>query len=420
MLREGAATISELLTILLWASCAGSGVLLLYWGAVTWHALRTWVQIPTARAGLKYPLAEAEWPSVCVIVPAHNEESCIGLVAASVCRQEYPGERLSMVFALDRCTDGTERVLREALGEEVDSRAEIVRIAACPDGWAGKVNAMWTAVMQSEKARSADVLLFADADTVFDPTCLKACLGLMKHRGLEMLSLLSTLTRDKWFERIAQPVAGMELVRMYPITRTNFPNQERPFANGQFIMIRREAYERFEGHKAVHWAVLEDVELARVADRAKVPLGVFLADGQLLCRMYTNWAEFRRGWKRIFTESANRKRSRLAGIAWRMRTLGIVLPALALLGAVAGLALRLGGNGGGVADWALGLGSAAIVMFGIALTACAGLGRTPLGGIFGFPIGAWMVSGILLEAARDLKKGTPTEWAGMTYARSAR
>jgi chlorobactene glucosyltransferase len=409
--------------IFLWAACLSSGAVALYWGAVIYHVVRTWWWIPTARAGLENPLAEGEWPTVCVIVPAHNEEACIAGVARSLAGQEYPAGRLSMVFSLDRCTDGTERVLREALGEVVGAgggAAEIIRIEACPAGWAGKVNALWTAVNASPAARGAEVLLFVDADTTLDPRCVRACLGLMKQRGLGMLSLLSTLTRDTWFEVVAQPVAGMELVRMYPITRTNHPNQERPFANGQFIMIRREAYERFEGHKAVHWAVLEDVELARAADRAGVPLGVFLADGLLHCRMYSSWAEFRRGWKRIFTESANRKQSRLRGIAWRLRTLGIALPALAAMGAAAGLGMRVSGNGGGVADWALGLGVAGTAVFACALWACASLGNTPRRGVLAFPAGAWLVSGVLLEAARDLRAGTPTEWGGMTYSRDAR
>ena len=361
--KRGPTSIPNLLNIFLWSACGASAILLLYWGAVLWHVFRTWWSIPTVRAGLEHPLPEDQWPSVCVIVPAHNEESCIAIVAKSLTQQDYPADRLSLAFALDRCTDRTEEVLGATLAAAPNARAEIVRIAECPQGWAGKVNAMWTAVTTVAAARRADVLLFADADTMLDPQCLKACLGLMGHRGLDMLSLLSTLTRDRWFECMTQPVAGMELVRMYPVTRTNFPSQERPFANGQFIMIRREAYERFEGHKAVHWAVLEDVELARAADRAKVPLGVFLADGMLYCRMYANWAEFRRGWKRIFTESANRKRSRLVGIAWRLRALGVFLPALAAVGACTGLGLRLAGSGGGVADWAMGLGAAAVCMF---------------------------------------------------------
>jgi len=394
-------------------------VISLVWGTVLYHVARTWLTIPTVRAGLKAPLADDAWPRVCVIVPAHNEEACIATIAASIAAQVCPPDRLSMVFALDRCTDSTEAVLRRTLGD-APRNAEILSIEACPQGWTGKVNALWMAVTTSPAARHADILLFADADTNLHPDCLRACLGLMHQRGLDMLSLLSTLTRSQWFEKVAQPVAAMELVRMYPITRTNFPGQERPFANGQFIMVRRDAYERFDGHRAVHWAVLEDVELARAADRAKVPLGVFLADGLLHCRMYATWAEFRRGWKRIFTESANRKRTRLIGIAWRMRLLGVILPTLALVGAVAGLGLRIAGNGGGVGDWALGLGAAAICLFFGALSACAALGRSPFIGVPLFPIGAWLVSGIFTQAARDLRDGKPLEWAGMTYNREAR
>lgn len=393
---------------------------MVYWGAVLWHAVRTWIAVPTARAGLSIGMEDVELPRVCVIVPAHNEEACIGRVAESLLRQEYPVARLTMAFALDRCTDRTEEVLRDVLGEAAHARATVVKIERCPEGWAGKVNAIWTAVNEVAAAREAEVLLFVDADTVLEPSCIRACLGLMKQRGLEMLSLLSTLTRDQWFERVAQPVAAMELVRMYPVMRTNHPNQQRPFANGQFIMIRQEAYRRFDGHRAVHWAVLEDVEIARAADRANTPLGVFLADGLLHCRMYANWAEFRRGWKRIFTESANRKRSRLSGIVWRMRMLGTVLPALAAAGSAAGLALRIAGRGGGAADWAAGLGAAAVVVMGLALAACARLGGSPLTSVPLFPAGAWLVAGILAEAAKDLRRGTPTQWAGMTYNRAAR
>lgn len=409
-----------MLTIVLAACGVGSVALMVYWGAVLWHAARTWMRVPTARAGLGVRMEEGELPRVCVIVPAHNEEACIGHVAESLLRQEYPPERLTMAFALDRCTDRTEEVLRGVLGGAAEDRATIVRIRECPEGWAGKVNAIWRAVNEVEAAREAEVLLFADADTMLDPSCIRACLGLMKQRGLEMLSLLSTLTRDRWFERVAQPVAAMELVRMYPILRTNHPNQQRPFANGQFIMIRQEAYRRFDGHRAVHWSVLEDVELARAADRAKVPLGVFLADGLLRCRMYANWAEFRRGWKRIFTESANRKRSRLGGIAWRMRLLGTILPGLALAGAATGAGMRIAGNGGGIADIALGVCTAGLSVFAVAVGACARLGGTPVADVPLFPAGAWLVSGILAEAADDLRRGTPTQWAGMTYVRAAR
>lgn len=37
----------------------------------------------------------------------------------------------------------------------------------------------------------------------------------------------------------------------------------RAFANGQFILLTRAAYDKIGGHEAVKSAVLEDLELAR-------------------------------------------------------------------------------------------------------------------------------------------------------------
>jgi hypothetical protein len=282
------------------------------------------------------------------------------------------------------------------------------------------VHALWRAVGDSPEARAADVLLFLDADTMMDPTCVRAAVGLMRSRGLGMLSVLSTLSIDTWFERVVQPAAALELVRMFPLRRTNWPSQQRPFANGQFIMIDRAAYFGFGGHGAVRQHVLEDVELARAADRAGVRIGVVLADGLLRCRMYANWAEFRRGWTRIFTEAANRKVSRLVRIAWRSRLFSTMLPLAGAAGLLAGAAALVLGRTSDPALWAVRLGAAGTLAYASTLALCMRLGRTPLVSVAAFPIGAWMVSDILLACARSLRKGEPIEWAGRVYRREAR
>jgi hypothetical protein len=56
----------------------------------------------------------------------------------------------------------------------------------------------------------------------------------------------------------------------------------------------------------------------------------------------------------------------------------------------------------------------------VALLACSRLGKMPMIGVPAFPIGAYLVAGILLEAARDLRQGKPTEWAGIVYTRESR
>src|SRR5205823_291327 len=92
---------------------------------------------------------------------------------------------------------------------------------------------------------------------------IRACVALLERRRLDLLSLLSTLTCDTWFERLAQPAAGFELVRQYPISRANRRSNPRAFANGQFMLFRRAAYDAIGGHGAVHDELLEDLALAR-------------------------------------------------------------------------------------------------------------------------------------------------------------
>ncbi len=404
--------------VVLLLGALGLGV---YWGVVAWHIGRMMRRVPTCREGLKLAraaelLKAATAPKVCVVVPAHNEAGVVGKLAASLMKQTYPVSRLSAVFCLDRCTDSTAHEVRQATGGA--DHVEIMEIGECPPDWAGKVNAVRMGVRGSALARGADVLLFTDADTEFDPECVRASVALLQDRGLGMMSLMSTLTSEAWFERLVQPAAGMELMRQYPLVRANArpPEHRRAFANGQFMLFTREAYEAVGGHEAVRGAVLEDIELARLAERRGVPGGLMFADGMLRCRMYGSYAEFVRGWKRIYIESANRRVKRLRAIGVRARVLGTVLPALAA-GAI-GVGTWLSPDPLAIATGATGVFGMVLMLLTLAWS--YRIGHTPVWCVPLYPIGAWAAGGILLEAAKDLKTGVPVRWAGKEYVREAR
>lgn len=415
-------------TILVALSAAGIG-LLGYWAAVGYHVARTMALIPTARHALRIGLPAEDPPRVCILVPAHNEQACIGTLAASLCAQDYPPDRLSMVFVLDRCTDGTRARLEQALRDGGGlGRAEIIELNACSPGWIGKPHALWSGFRGSTAAANADLLLFVDADTHLDPRLIRAATALLLNRRLGMLSLLSTLTYDHWFETIVQPAAGMELMRQFPVVKANGggapdrragSRKRRPFANGQFIMIRRADYEAIGGHESVRAIVLEDVELARRADKSGIACGFFLDGGLLTCRMYDSFAALKRGWKRIFTEAANTKPHRLRKLARRTRLVGTALPLLTLCGLFAGLWLRTGVHALPATIAAVSCALGLLVWAGVLAWSYA-IGRIPLWGLIGFPLGSWITGGIMREAARDLERGRPTEWGGMSIARTAR
>ena len=74
------------------------------------------------------------------------------------------------------------------------------------------------------------------------------------------------------------------------------PNQRIAAANGQFLLVEREAYRRLGGHATVADKVLEDVELAFMAKRRRVGLRFRYAEDAVATRMYRSTAAMVEGW----------------------------------------------------------------------------------------------------------------------------
>jgi chlorobactene glucosyltransferase len=398
--------ISELLG---WVLGTGAVVTTLLWGFVWGQVAQAMRLVPTLRRGQSLAATDPPTGRVCVVVPAHNEARVIAEFVRSLRMETYP--QLRVVLALDRCTDDTAALVRG--GVAGDGRFEIIEIDACPDGWAGKVHAVHAGVTRSRGAQDAEYLLFADADTTFEPGCIAASLALMRERKLDLLSLVSTLSHDTWFERVVQTAAALELMRQYPLTRANGLKDRRAFANGQFMLFTRNAYDAVGGHAAVSGALLEDLALARLVMDRRRNVGVFMAEGLLHCRMYANWAQFRRGWKRIYTEAADRRASRLSVAAARVRSLGTVLPLWTFACGIYGALLALRDFRTALPLLILWL-VATLVWLG-ALLRIAAVAHAPPWTAPLHIVGAWLTGGLLNEAADDLRSRVPTQWGGREY-----
>jgi chlorobactene glucosyltransferase len=398
-----------LLTIFGWMLSVGPVGTILWWGVIWFRVEHSMRAIPTLRLGQKLATAHPPAGTVCVVVPAHNESRVIAGLVKSLRAETYP--QLRFVLALDRCTDDTASLARAEIA--ADERFEIIEIDACPANWTGKVNALHSAVTRSRGAADAEYLLFADADTLFSPGCIASSLALMRHRKLDLLSLLSTLTHDTWFERVVQTAAAFELMRQYPLTLANALKDRRAFANGQFMLFRRDAYKAVGGHQAVNSALLEDLAFARLIEAKKLIAGVFLAAGLFHCRMYADWPQFRRGWKRIYTEAANRKVRCLSLSARRIRWLGTIFPAW-MLGAGPFGALVVARDA--QIGWTvLALWLVALLLWVGALARICTLSRAPAWTAPLHIIGAWLTASLLAEAAGDLRSRRPLWWGGREY-----
>jgi chlorobactene glucosyltransferase len=390
--------------------CVGPVAVILIWGLIGHRVRRTMRILPTLRFGQTLAAADPPAGRVCVVVPAYNEARVIAGLVASLRAETYREARY--VLALDRCTDETAALARAAIAG--DERFEIVEIDACPSDWAGKVHAVHAGVTRSRGAAEADFLLFADADTLFSPGCIASALALMRARELDLLSLLSTLTHDTWFERVVQTAAALELMRHFPLTRVNgIDGRRRAFANGQFMLFRRDTYDAIGGHEAVKDALLEDLALARRVDDGTRKLGVFMADGLFHCRMYADWPQFRRGWKRIYTEAASRRAKRLSAWSNRSRWLGTLLPLWTLAAFPLGAIILSRDE---VRGWTvIALALVALAVWLVALGRITALARAPWWTAPLHMVGAWLTADLMKEAARDLRTRTPTQWGGREY-----
>ncbi len=188
-----------------------------------------------------------------VIVPARNEEDCIGTCLESLVRQSEDvfelGRDWELVVVDDDSTDRTAEIARSIAG------VTVIKASKLEKGWTGKANAIWTA---ARKARGR-WLLFSDADTVHEPGNLRRAMHEATRHKAGMLSYSPRQVVSGLAQRKRMPLVFCELVLAYPPAKVTDPNQRIVAANGQFLLVEREAYRRIGGHVAVKDRVLEDV-----------------------------------------------------------------------------------------------------------------------------------------------------------------
>lgn len=277
------------------------------------------------------PIAKRAAPRlpVAVVIPARNEAHAIADCVRGVLAQDVPAQEIVVVD--DRSTDDTGAIaLRAAAGA---TNLRVVPGEPPPPGWLGKP----AAVVRGYRHTSADWLAFVDADVRLAPTCLRAALWYARERQLDLVSLAAYQDAEPGAERLIQPWVYGVLDALLPSWEVAAdPAGPLALANGQFILIRRAAYERAGTHAAVANRVIDDVALAQAARRVGARGAFVPAPSLLRTRMYRGLGEIRAGWTRTLAQAAAGGSLRRA-FALALLVLGVsVLP----------FALLLGGGGG--------------------------------------------------------------------------
>jgi len=238
------------------------------------------------------PEAPLDSPLVSVIVPARNERRNIERCLRSVLAARYP--RLEVLMIDDRSDDGTADIAR-AIARD-DGRLRVIVASELPIGWFGK---QWACATGARAARG-DLLLFTDADTWHAPDLLPRAVNALRARVADLLSVAGRQEMHGFWERVVQPQFFALLSIRYGgtehVSRTK--RAVDAIANGQFILVRRQAYDAMGGHERVRDRVAEDLAMAQEYVRSGRRIALLMAEHQLSTHMYASLRELIAGWRK--------------------------------------------------------------------------------------------------------------------------
>jgi len=233
-----------------------------------------------------------------VIIPARNEERSLPTCLASLLIQSEPGFLLGQQWELIIVNDDSTDRTREIAAESASNHVGVILLDAPAldlsnrGGFTGKSNACWTGA-QAARGRH---FLFTDADTLHEIDDLSRSLREAERHKAALLSYSPRQIVTGFWQHAVMPLVFSELASVYPSKEVNDPVRSLAAANGQFLLIDRDAYFAVGGHRAVGRDILEDVALASNVKRSRRTIRFRYAPEAVSARMYRTTSEMIEGW----------------------------------------------------------------------------------------------------------------------------
>ena len=260
-------------------------------------------------------------PTISAIIPARNEQATIDQCVESLAQQP---EITEILVINDQSTDATGEIVQTL--QATYPQLRLLQTVALPPGWVGKNHA----VFQGAREAKGDWLLFTDADVIHGPasarralqiagvlsatrsTAIPGCVTATSASdtgssacALASSSAISHLVSfspeqltESWYEKALIPVVYCRLANKFSFDYVNDPANPAAAANGQFLLISREAYDAVGGHAAIAAELLEDVALATKVKQAGYRIWFGSGKGIVSVRMYRTFAAMWEGWKK--------------------------------------------------------------------------------------------------------------------------
>jgi chlorobactene glucosyltransferase len=368
-----------------------------------WRAVNQRGLLPRLTPAPASPPTEAA-PYVTIVVPARDEAANIGRCVQSLLAQDYPVYRLAIIVVDDHSADDTAAIVRTLAA--TNPRLSLLSSPPLPPRWTGKSHACWVGARAA--APASEWLCFIDADVWGERELLSSAMHAAKERDLDLLSLAPRQELKSFAERLILPCGLILLSFTQDLREVQAQSGSGVTATGQFMLIRRDAYEALGGHAAVSGAICEDLEIARHLKQFGRAVLLMSGEDVVSTRMYTGWPTLWPGLAKNLVDTLGGRRSTLtvAAIAVILAWAAIAIPLVDLIGwaqdsplAWAALVLAL-------------LGSAAAFALHIA---AARHFRIPLYYGLLFPLGYTVGAVMAVDSVRRRVRGR-VSWKGRIYS----
>ena len=213
---------------------------------------------------VKQPVMASAPHVVTAIVPARNEEAMIAACIESLARQP---EISQILVVNDQSSDATAEVVRRCMKEI--SNLRLLETKDLPD-----------------------------ADAKHAPSSVARALQIAHEQKAALVSFSPEQISRNWYEKALIPFIYLRLAKRFSYDRVNDPASPVAAANGQFLLIRRDAYDAIDGHRGVAGEVLEDVAIALRVKQAGHGIWFGSGNGLVQTRMYTSFSAMWEGWKK--------------------------------------------------------------------------------------------------------------------------
>ncbi|NKB89640.1 MAG: glycosyltransferase [Acidobacteria bacterium] len=204
--------------------------------------------------------ARARLPPLSVVFGARNEAEGVEPAVRSMLALDYPD--FEVVAVNDRSDDATGDILARLAA--ADDRLRVVDVTELPSGWLGKNHALWTGA----HAATGDLILFTDADVIFEPSVAARAVAAIVERDIDHVAGATDVTAHGFGLQLFIATFALFFNGYFRPWRAGDPRSDAYVGFGGFNLVRRTAYERAGTHAALAMDPLDDVNLGKALKKS--------------------------------------------------------------------------------------------------------------------------------------------------------